>query len=116
MATTPLETVQDYITAARILLQDTVPSPYRYADSDLLLYLNEAFPEAKKARPDLFLSGTIPYFTTVDTTTVVWDQMYRVPIVYYMVGKAQMRDGEEQTDSRSAAFLGLFIQKLGSIA
>ncbi len=107
-----LNTVADYISQARVLLQDTVNSPYRYADADLLVELTNAFPEAKLLRPDLFLTTQLQSFSTNDNTAVTFDPMYRVALVYYMVGKMQMRDDEETQDQRAAAFLSLFTQKL----
>jgi hypothetical protein len=111
-----LDTVADYVAYARVLLQDQVNSPYRYPDADLLMALNAAFPEAKKLRPDLFLSKTIPFFTAVDTTVVPWDPMYRLPLIYFMCGQAQLRDDEATQDQRAAAFLGMFAQKLAALA
>jgi hypothetical protein len=111
-----LETVQKYITAARVLLQDTVSSPYRYSDDELLAALSGAFPEAKKLRPDLFIVTTIQDFTVVDGTTVVFDPMYRQALVYYMVGMMQLRDDEEVQDQRAAAFLSLFSSKLTTVS
>jgi hypothetical protein len=110
-----LDTVADYVNYARVLLQDQVNSPYRYPDADLLMALNMAFPEAKKLRPDLFLTVTgIPFFTAVDTTPVPWNPMYRLPIIYFMCGQAQVRDDEGLQDQRAAAFLGLFATKLST--
>ena len=48
---TTLDTVQDYITDARVLLQDLI-SPYRYDDPSLLTALNVALLEARRLRAD----------------------------------------------------------------
>lgn len=107
-----LDTVQDYIDGARVLLQDQ-SVPYRYPDTDLVLALNMSLLEAKKLRPDLFLNRSIPaYSTSALTTAVVVDEMYRVAHLYYVVGQAQLRDDEEVQDQRAAAFLGMFQSKL----
>jgi len=112
-----LDVVSDYVSLARVLLQDTVNSPYRYSDSELVTALSLAFMEAKFLRPDLFLGvTTIPNFTVNDATAVSWDPMYRVAMVYYMCGHAQMRDDEEVQDTRAAAFLALFKAKLGTLS
>ena len=74
-----LETVQKYITTARVMLQDEV-EPYRYEDAELLVALNLAIMEARRIRPDLFLEtfSDLPGdFTTVDTTAVSIDEQYR---------------------------------------
>lgn len=110
-----LDTTADYVSYARVLLQDGV-APYRYSDAELLLALSLAFPEAKKLRPDLFITNTLPNFTTVGTTAVSFDPMYRIALVYYMCGQAQLRDDEEVQDQRAAAFLSLFNAKLLTVS
>jgi hypothetical protein len=111
-----LDTVQDYITEARTLLQDLVV-PYRYADSELLSALSDAFMDARRLRPDMFLPTytTLPTYATVDTTAVSLDPMYRRAFVYFMCGTAQMRDEESTEDSRAAMFLERFAKTLTSI-
>jgi hypothetical protein len=110
-----LDTVADYVALARTLLMDEVDSPYRYPDAQLVLALNLSLMETKKVRPDLMLDKTLPNFTVVDTTAVDMDEMYRVPLVYYMCGHAQMRDEEGNQDARAAGFLGLFRSQMGGI-
>ena len=107
-----LDTVQDYVREARVLLQDTVPT-YRYADTELLSALNMGVLTARKLRPDLFLGvATLPYFTANDTTAFAMDVQYRMPFVYFIVGHAQLRDEEDTQDSRANAFLGAFTAML----
>lgn len=107
-----LDTVNDYVAFARELLQDEVASPYRYSDVSLVRSLSGAFPEAKKLRPDLFITTPLQTFTVNDATAVTFDPMYRMALVYYMAGIIQLRDDEEVTDQRAAAFLSLFASKL----
>ena len=107
-----LATVADYISLARTLLQDTVDSPYRYSTTDLALALSLALTEAKKLRPDLFIGIELQSFTDTSSTAVVWDEMYRMALVYYMCGHVQLRDDEEVQDQRAAAFLGMFRAQL----
>lgn len=111
-----LDTVAEYVAYARVLLQDTVDAPYRYPDADLLLGLNLAIPEMKKLRPDLLVGKALPTFAGVDNTVVDVDAMYRVPVVFYMCGHAQLRDDEETQDQRAAAFLNMFTTKLLTVA
>jgi hypothetical protein len=110
----PLDTVQDYVAKARELLQDTVDTPYRYSTPDLLSALSLSFGEAKLLRPDLFIVTPLQNFTTSDATPVTFDPMYRIALVYYMCGMAQLRDDEETQDQRAAAFLNMFRTKLVS--
>ena len=103
--------MSDYVAAARILLLDQVPT-YRYPDSDLVLGLSLAFITARPLRPDLFLTqsppGSIPSFSANDSTAVVIDPSYSMPLVWYMCGFAQMRDEESTQDSRAMAFMAMF--------
>jgi hypothetical protein len=110
-----LATVQNYVSSARTLLQDSV-EPYRYPDADLVEGLNFAILEARKMRPDLFLGQTtLESFSTSDSTAVTIDEQYRVAFVYYMVGHAQLRDDEGEQDARASAFLAKFTQKLAAL-
>lgn len=111
-----LEKVSDYITESRRLLQDEI-SPYRYADLDLIDALNIGLLEARRLRADLFLPAfDIPYFLAADTTkTVPFDPMYRTSLVFYIVGRIQLRDQEENTDARAAALLSKFTGQLLTI-
>ena len=110
---TTLLTVADYVDAARSLLQDTVNAPYRYPTADLVRALNMAMLEARKLRPDLFITNpTVPDYVNADVTVVAMDQMYRVPVLEYIVGMAQLRDEEDTQDQRAAIFFGLFTSKM----
>ena len=110
-----LDTVADYVSEARVLLQDQVV-PYRYADNELVTGLNLAFLEGRRLRPDLFIVNAIPSFTDADSTTVKLDEQYRVAFLYYVCGNAQMRDEENTQDARSADFMQKFTAKLLSLA
>lgn len=110
-----LDTVAEYISLARTLLMDESDSPHRYSDASLVLALNLAIMETKKIRPDLLIGKTIPNFTAVNSDPVDMDVMYRIPLVYYIIGHAQMRDEEGNQDQRAAGFLGLFRSQMGGI-
>ncbi len=49
-----LDTVTDYISDARTLLQDTI-SPYRYDDPSMLVAFNVTLLEVRRVRADLFV-------------------------------------------------------------
>ncbi len=105
-------TVSDYVTYARVLLQDEV-SPFRYPDNDLVTGLNLAFSEAKRMRPDMFLGvATVPFFTANDTTAVTLDPMFQMAFIYRMVAEAELKDEEYTQDARAVALLGQFKQIL----
>jgi len=111
------KTVADLISEARSLLQDT-DTPYRYSDSDLIAYLNTAMPEARRKRPDLFVTywgGDSPSFTVADITAATdfpLDEMYYMPFVYFVVGMAELRDDEFAVDNRAVSLLNAFTGKL----
>lgn len=110
-----LTTVQDYITAARTLLQDEM-LPYRYRDEELAESLGFALMDARKMRPDLFLetSGLVVDIdrTTALDTLIVFEPMYRRALVYSMVGSAFLRDEEEASQAQAAGFMNHFVANL----
>ena len=111
-----LDTVQDYVNAARTLLQDTVVT-YRYPDSNFLDGLNFGLMHARRLRADLFLGiTTVPSYVTNDTTAVAFDQQYRLGLMYFIVGHVQLQDEEDTQDSRAAVFLSKFTALLVSPA
>lgn len=103
-----LDTVQDYVDEARVLLQDLV-APYRYSDASIVSELNIGMLETRKMRPDLFLAynrTTYPTFSTTDMTMAVpFEPMYRPAMVYYIVGKCILRDEEDADETRAGKFL-----------
>jgi hypothetical protein len=113
-----LDTVQDYIDRARVLLLDQV-APYRYPTPDLVEALNMGVLEARRLRPELFRSSfrtSLPDFSDSNMTEQVpIDPQYRVAFVYYICGHAQLRDDENNQDSRSAAMLNKFVSQMLSI-
>lgn len=110
-----LALVSDYLTEARALMQDTVV-PYRYADADLIRALNIGLLECRRIRPDLFIGrmDAVPDYTTTGQT-VVFDQQYRSALVYYIVGRAGIRDDEPDADQRASAFLNKFLAQLQTV-
>lgn len=113
-----LDTVANYITDARVLLQDTV-SPYRYGDAELVENLNLGLLEMRRLRPDLLMSSfrsTFPSYSASSTSTAVAvDVQYRVALLYYICGQAQLRDDEAVQDSRASVFLNKFVSQMLTI-
>ena len=105
-----LDTVEDYINDARVLLQDTVDAPYRYSDASLLQALNLGIYEARRLRPDLFLDqfDDLPNFDAVDSTEFEFDQQFRPAFPYYIAARAQMGDEEQTEDARAREFMVRF--------
>jgi hypothetical protein len=111
-----LNSVADYITEARILLQDKV-SPYRYEDPSLLTAINLALLDARRLRPDLFVwnlevDGQVQSFQEIDDTYVVMEVPYRQAIVHGLCAHALERDQEDYQDSRATSFWAMFTQGL----
>jgi hypothetical protein len=113
-----LDTLGQYLEEARVLLQDQV-IPYRYPDKDLITALNIGLMEARRLRADLFLPlFDIPWFDPTKTTApdlakkVTFDPMYRSSLIYYVIGRAQLRDDEPTVDSRASALLSKFTNQL----
>lgn len=111
-----LETVQEMVTTARVLLQDVDGD--RVSDAELLVGLNAALLEMRRLRPDMFIStaNSVPDYAAVDSTDVDVDQQYRMAVVYYMVGHAQLRDEEDTSDARASALLQKFTAQLTGVA
>lgn len=112
-----LVTVQDYITAARTLLQDEVNAPYRYSDFELVLALNLSFLEMRRLRPDMFVQGRATPAYAADTLSAIvdLDEQYRVAALYYICGHAQLRDEEGTEDARASGFINKFTGQMLSV-
>lgn len=113
-----LDTVADYVRDARVLLQDTV-AEYRYPDAELVENLNLGLLEIRRLRPELLRSyfrTAIPSFTsTAMAAAVPLDYQYRVALLYYICGQAQLRDDEATQDARATVFLNKFTAQMLTI-
>lgn len=113
-----LETVSDYVSDARTLLQDTI-TPYRYSDLELVVGLNITIDDTRRLRPDLFLGdgtttnfGSIPSFAAADSTVVEIENGFRYAVLLGMLGHTILRDQEDVQDARAAIFMRLWRDKL----
>jgi len=113
-----LDTVQDYLTEVRTLLQDK-REPYRYSSDSIVSELNLSMLETRKMRPDLFLKYYRTDFPTFAATTpeelatpVPFELIYRMALVYYICGKCILRDEEENDDARAGKFLAKHARSL----
>jgi len=110
-----LETVSDYITDARTLLQDVI-QPYRYDDPSLLVAFNTTILEARRIRPDLFVYNhghdRVPSFNSNDNEEFKMEPAFRLAFVFGTVAHALMRDQEDIEDSRATAFMSAFNSML----
>lgn len=116
-----LETVSDYVTDARVLLQDSI-SPYRYEDAELAAALSIVLDDTRRLRPDLFLGdGTttlfadMPSYAAVDSTVVPIENGFRNAVLLGMVGFAIARDQEDVQDARAGIFMKMWRDKLVTV-
>ena len=111
MATSALETVADYVSDVRTLLQDVI-APYRYDDPSLLVALNVTLLETRRLRADLFVfkhHEAVPAFgPNVDDTEVDIEPPFRLAVAFGMAAHALARDQEDIQDARSATFMKVF--------
>jgi hypothetical protein len=110
-----LDTLTDYLSEARILLQDQ-QVPVRYKDHELVSALNIALMEARRIRPDLFLAAapaaiTVPSIGATDPMSSI-DVQYRTPLLYYVAGHALERDEEEGAAQRAMSYKQRFVSML----
>lgn len=113
---TTLDTVQDYLADARVLLQDTI-APYRYDDPSLLTALNVALLEGRRLRADLFVfndrdGGIVPNYTVNDNSVVPIEQQFRLAFLHGLIGHAIERDQEDLQDERAVWFLNVMANIL----
>lgn len=113
-----LETVGQYLAESRRLLQDEV-TPYRYPDADMVEALSICLMEVRRLRPDLLLPRfeiqDIDPATFTPDDPVAFEPMYRPSIVYYIVGRMQLRDDENTQDARAASLLNKFVSNMLTI-
>lgn len=108
-----LSTVGDYIARARVLLQDTI-SPYRYSDDELTHNISLGFLEIRRLRPDLVMNvadANLPDYSSSGQNVDI-DVQYRVALLYYVIGQAQLRDEENVQDARASVFLNKFLSQM----
>lgn len=110
-----LETVSDYLTDVRVLLQDTI-APFRYDDPSLLAAFNTTLLEGRRLRPDLFVYkhgfDKMPSFSANNQTPVDIEFQFRLAFVFGTVAHALMRDQEDISDARASAFMRGFNSML----
>jgi hypothetical protein len=121
MSGTTARTIAAAVAQARTLLQDTVPtvgSVYRYTDQDLIDNFNGALVEARRLRPDAFLClgirTPLPLYTTAnltDGTLFPISELYFMAFVYYIVGRAELREDTFSNDSRAVSLMNKFTSQ-----
>lgn len=103
-----MATIDNLVTQARDLLQDTV-EPYRFSDDRLIRSVNNAFNEAYRKRPDIFidLDLAIPEVTITDDFPL--DTQFFPAFIDYVVGFTELADDEFAVDGRATALMGAIL-------
>lgn len=123
------KTYQDVVTEARVLLQDTDSTSYRYSDEKLIAIYNRALTALGRIRPDAFYdlysngSLNVPELTdqtpgagqTSWTDTFGLEQQFFNPLISYIVGIAEIVDDEYSEDGRAAMLLSSFRSEVMGI-
>lgn len=118
------KTYQDVVTEARVLLQDTDSTSYRYSNVNLLAIYNRALQALGRVRPDacydLFDTDTnsldVPELVesgagagqTNWTVNFGLEMQFFNPLVSYIVGVTEIIDDEYSEDGRAALMLQSF--------
>lgn len=113
-----LSTVADYVNSTRIMLQDQKAGAYRYTDAEIILALNYALLETRRIRPDMYIGYPkvpVQSFTVNDATPVLFEESYRMALVYFMAGYTQLKDDETNQDTRATIFMNKFVAQLTKI-
>jgi hypothetical protein len=110
------KTIDDALTDARVILNDTAGD--RYTDADLISDLNSAISMTKMLRPDVFRLGeALPEFTVADlaqlpATDFPLPEIFYQSFVYYLAGNAELRDDEFAVDNRAMTLLSAYRRNL----
>jgi hypothetical protein len=116
-------TIAGCVLEARALLQDTDSTDgYRYSDQDMIDAFNDAMAETRSKRPDFFLDiglRTPPtFYTTAHLNNVVpfpLDVQVYSAFVYYLTGRAELREDEYTEDGRAVAMMNKFVSQITKV-
>ncbi len=110
MPSNTLNTVESIVADVRVMLLDKV-RPYRYEDVEVLTGLNTALLEARRLRPDLFVTryhNEVPSYQEVTGEPFCIEPQFRLAFVFGATAHALMRDDEDIQDERANSFLAKF--------
>jgi hypothetical protein len=108
------QTTAKIIEEVRRMLQDTRSSSYRNSDADLIRVLNLAMQDIQRLRPDAYVTAdssldiSVPTFVDADATAATdfpIDDMFALPVIYFIVGNIELADDEFAQDGRAATLL-----------
>ena len=110
------QSVSDYVTEIQALSQDTDGT--RYSQARYIAALNSGLAEGYRLRPDFFRGLSAPPAYTIGDmpTTVNWPASYALSLILYCTGHLELTDAQGNEDSRAAALMTAFVQKLTKAA
>lgn len=109
------KTYQTLLDESRAILQDTDADGYRYSTTKLVAALNRGLNELARIRPDAFWG-----FFSVDhldipevsesglSASFPIEMQFYAPLVYFVVGSAELMDDEFTVDGRAMTLLAAF--------
>lgn len=110
-----VRTIQAVLDQARVLLQDLAPA-VRYTDGQLLDAFNGGMEVVRRSRPDFFIGKPADWLPFYDATNLVdpfplppW--MFQ-PLVFFVVGRSELRDDPYTNNSRAMGFTGALTAAL----
>jgi hypothetical protein len=100
----------------RSLCQDLI-EPFRYAELDILIAVNNGLALSFRLRPDLFVGTyTVPFVSQTDITVpsyaVPINANYASALTEHAAGWLMLRDDEYNTDGRAAGLLASYRMAL----
>lgn len=113
-----VRTFATLITEARTILQDQIGSSggaFRYTDVEMFEAINGALAETRAKRPDLFLSMglrmPLPFYAAATDMNVAFplDASAYTPFVYYLAGRAEIREDTFGNDARATTLLNKYL-------
>ena len=115
-------TINDAVAQVRQIVQDTRATSYRHSTAKIIGYLNNAFNDARRLRPDLFVGSStastwdpVPIYTESDLSdTFPLDPQYFTAVVQYAAGWLGLEDDEFANNGRAITLFQRFAGQLVS--
>lgn len=113
-------TIGTLFTEALVILQDVAAT--RFPRTELMEAFNSAMSEARGKRPDVFLGmglrTPLPYYNAADDLNVAFpiDEIYYSSVLYYIVGRMDLRESVNGDEGRSVALMNKFVAQLLGVA
>jgi len=121
----PMRTFGSLVDEARTLLNDKIGTSggsLRYTDDELFEAINGAVAEIRNTRPDIFirvfgrrsLRVPLPYYTAATNMNTLFPIDYSTynAVVYYVVGRSELREDTFSDDSRAVTLMNKFKSQL----